>query len=67
MTANLNNYLCYLNKLVDQRNNSYHHSIDKKLINADYSVWTEKIESNLKIPKFKVNDRVRITRYNNIF
>ena len=67
MTANLNNYLCYLNKLVDQRNNSYHHSIGKKLINADYSVWTEKIESNLKIPKFKVNDRVRISRYNNIF
>ena len=45
MTANLNNYLCYLNKLVDQHNNSYHHSIGKKLINADYSVWTEKILS----------------------
>ena len=28
---------------------------------------TEKIETNCKPPKFKVNDRVRITNYNNIF
>ena len=57
----------YLNKLVDQYNNTYHHSINKKPINADYSVLTEKIKTNLKAPKFKVNDRVRITKYKNIF
>ena len=28
---------------------------------------TEKIETNPKAPKFKVNDRVRITKYKNIF
>ena len=28
---------------------------------------TEKIETNLKAPKFKVNVRVRITKYKNIF
>ena len=28
---------------------------------------TEKIEADYKAPKFKVNDRVRITKYNNIF
>ena len=28
---------------------------------------TEKIETNLKVPKFKVNDRVIITKYTNIF
>ena len=28
---------------------------------------TEKIETNLQAPKFKVNDRVRITKYKNIF
>ena len=28
---------------------------------------TEKIEINLKAPKFKVNDRFRITKYMNIF
>ena len=35
--------------------------------NADYSASTENIESNPKAPKFKVNDRVRITKYKNIF
>ena len=33
--------LAYLNKLVDQYNNTYHHSIGKKAINADYSALTE--------------------------
>ena len=35
-------------------------------INAD-SVLTEKSKSSIKVSKFKVNDRVRITKYNNIF
>ena len=44
MTANNSKlYLSYLNKLVDQCNNTYHHSICKKRINGDYSVLTEKI------------------------
>ena len=30
-------YLSYLNKIVDQHSNTYHHSINKKPINADYS------------------------------
>ena len=68
MTANdSKSYLPYLNKLVDQYNNTYHHFINKKPINADYSVLTENIESNPKAPKFKVKDRVRITKYKNIF
>ena len=41
MTANdSKSYLPYLNKLVDHYNNTYHHSIDKKPINADYSALT---------------------------
>ena len=36
-------------------------------INTNYSALSEKIETNLKAPKFKVNDRVRITKYKNIF
>ena len=68
MTVNdSKSYLSYLNKLVHQYNNAYHHSINKKPINADYSALTEKIETNPKAPKFKVNDRVRITKYKNIF
>ena len=45
-------YLPYLNKLVDQYNNGYHHSIGKKPINSDYSTLPEKIETS-KAPKFK--------------
>ena len=60
-------HLSYLNKLIDQYNDTYHSSTDKKPIYADYSALTEKIETNLKAPKFKVNDRARITKYKNIF
>ena len=59
-------YLSYLNKSVDPYNNTYHNSVNKKPINADYSVWTEKIETNSQAPKFKVNDGVKITMYKNI-
>ena len=47
-------YLGYLNELVHQYSNTYHHSINKKPINADYSALTEKIETNSKAPKSKV-------------
>ena len=68
MTANdSKSYLSYLNKLVDQYNNTYHHSIHKKPVNTDYSALSENIEANPKAPKFKVSDRVRITKYKNIF
>ena len=60
-------YLPYFNNLVDQCNNTYHHSINKKPINADCSALTEKIETNPKSPKYKVNYRVRVTKYKNIF
>ena len=38
----------------------------KKSINSDYSALTENVKTNLKAPKFKVNDRVRITKCKNI-
>ena len=60
-------YLPDLNKFVDQYSNTYHHSINKKPINVDYSALTEKIEVNRKAAKFKVTDRVRIIKYKNIF
>ena len=61
--SNNKSYFPYLNKLVDQYNNNYHRSINKKPINADYSALNEKIETNHKDPKSKVNDRDRITKY----
>ena len=57
----------YLNKLVDQYNNTYTHSIGKKPINADHSALTKKFDTNSKASKFKGNDRVRITKYKNTF
>ena len=42
MTANdSKSYLPYWNKLGDQYNNTFHHYINKKPINADFSVLTE--------------------------
>ena len=68
MTANdSKSYLTYLNKLVDQYNNTYHYFVGKKSSNSDYSVLTRTIETNPKAHKFKVNDSVRITKYKNIF
>ena len=70
MTANDGkSYLPYLisRSIVDQYNNAHHHSINKKRIDDAYSALTEKNETNHKTPKFKVNYRVRITKYKNIF
>ena len=38
-----------------------------KAINANYFTLTWEIKTNIKAPKFKVSDRVRITKYKNIF
>ena len=60
MTANdSKSYLSYLNILVNQYNNTYRHSVGKKLVNAKYSVLTEKIETNPKASELKVNFRGR--------
>ena len=68
VTANdSKSYPSYLNKLVDQYNNTYHHCIGKKPVNADYSTLNEIIEMNSKAPKLKVDDRITITKYKNIF
>ena len=54
MTAyDTKSYLPYLNKLVNQYSNTYHHLIDKKPINADYSALTENIKTNLKLLSLK--------------
>ena len=54
MTANdSKSYFGYLNKLVDEYN-SYHKSIRKKSIHADYSAFSKEIEWSHKSPKFKL-------------
>ena len=68
MTANdSKSYLSYLNKLIDEYNNSYHRPIGKKPIGINYSALSEKIETNPRAPKVKVGGRVRITKNKNIF
>ena len=68
MTASYSkSYHSYLNKLVDQYNNAYYHSVNKKPINVDYSGLTGNIETNSKTPELKVNDRIRITKCKNSF
>ena len=49
-----------MNKLVDEYNNNYHHSISKKLFGVDYSALSKEIESSHKAPKFQADDRARI-------
>ena len=56
-----------MNKLVDKFSNSYHHSIGKKKLNADYSALTEEIEKNPKVHIFKIGDRVRIAKSKQFF
>ena len=68
MTANdSKSYLDYLNKLVDQYNNTHHRSIDKKPVDGGYFALTGDIKLIHKAPKFKVWDRVKIVKYNNTF
>ena len=44
MTANVSkSYLGFLNKLVDEYSNTYDRSVDKKVIDANYSALAEKI------------------------
>ena len=68
MTANNNKvYLDYLKKWLYQYYNISHHSVNKTSINTDYSTLTENIKTNLKPPKLKVNFRIRVNKYKNVF
>ena len=60
-------YLSYLNKLVEEYNNIYHRPVSKKPIDVDYSALNDENESSHKVSKFQVDDRVRITKYKDIF
>ena len=41
--------------------------MNKKPITDEYYPQIEKIDTNPKVPRFNVNDRVRTTKYKNIF
>ena len=57
-----------LNDIVDKYNNTVHRTIKMKPIDVTSNSYAEYNEnSNKKDPKFKVGDRVRISKYKNIF
>ena len=60
-------YLGYLYELVDEWNNTYHRFINEENIGATYTALTEETGVNPKLSKFRVFDRVMITKYKNIF
>ena len=63
-----NEYIDKLNDIVNKYNNTYHTTIKMKPIDVKDNRYinTDK-EINNKDPKFKVGDRVRISKYKNNF
>ena len=69
MTAiSKNVYIDKLDDIVNEYNNTYHTTVKMKPIDVKDNTYinTDK-ETNNKDPKFKVGDRVRISKYKNIF
>ena len=63
-----NDYIDKLDDIVNEYNNTYHTTIKMKPIDVkDNTYINTNKETNDKHPKFKVGDRVRISKYKNIF
>ena len=63
-----NVYIDKLDDIVDEYNNTYHTTIKIKAIDVKDNTYINiSKEINNKDPKFKVGDRVRISKYKNIF
>ena len=45
----------------------YHNSVGKNFVDADYFDFTKEIQSSHRAPRFTIGDRVRITKYKNVF
>ena len=63
-----NVYIDKLDDIVGEYNNTYHRTIKMKPVDVKDNTYIDfKKEVNDKDPKFKVGDRVRISKYKNIF
>ena len=61
-------YFDVLDDIVDKYNHTYHRTIKMKPINVGDDSFAEyNEESNEKVPKCKIGDHVRISKYKNIF
>ena len=67
-SASKNVYIDKLDDILDEYNNTYHRTIKIKPIDVTDNTYVDFTkEVNDKDPKFKVGDRVRISKYKNIF
>ena len=65
---NINNNIVYCWMTVNKYNNTVHKTIKIKTIDVTDDSYVECNEDfNKKDPKFKVGDRVRVSKYKNIF
>ena len=63
-----NMYFDVLDDIADKYNNAYHRTIKMKPIDDKNDYLAEyNEESNERLPRFKVGDQVRISKYKNIF
>ena len=61
-------YIDKLDDIVNEYNNTYHTTIKMKPIDIKDNTYTNTSKKiNYKDPKFKVGDRVRLSKYKNIF
>ena len=69
MTSILKNvYIDKLNNLVNKYNNTYHRTIKMKSVDVKSSMYINfDKENNNESPKFKVGDKVRVSKDKNIF
>ena len=63
-----NVYIDKLDDILNEYNNIYHRAIKMKPIDVKYSAYINiEEEVNIKDPKFKIVDHLRISKYKNIF
>ena len=64
-----NVYIDKLNDIVNEYNNTYHRTIKMKPVDFKNNTYIDSMvfHSNVKNPKCKVGDHVRISKYKNIF
>ena len=61
-------YIDKLYDIVNQYNNAYHSAIEIKPFDVKWSTYIDSSkENNDRVPKFKIHDIVRISKYKNIF
>ena len=60
-------YIDKLDDIVNKYNNAYHRTIKMKSVDVKWSTYIDFLKKNDRDPKFKVGDRVRTSKYKNIF